>query len=692
MRSYTTNILPTDAAYYKASNAIIVGNQIRFSAGGTVSISLDKTQLATMTEYFRVTALAAPPSDAYTGTLTLLIHAKAANGKYFTHFCNLNMVQDEVFSEELEFIAEEYEFFTLTYSATTECTLFSWELCPEASDGDIQVVIDGVKQSLPRLLYDYNTTEVTIEQAPHMVGMIHCYLIDNTDLQGHFTMTFTASEYATVHVRFLDNNMVELFSPMLFTVLKGLNTIGIPHAYLNKLAGIHNFCVTVQVTNGYLKVPIRSMLYTIDGGYLASRLMDPGMNVMDLSIRQLPNERSPSQIWCIGIDNDIVIVKRRSYDISKYNEAWQAVYNMGTGRAAAIEFDGNWVLRHSAENYTLETEEIPKIAIVDMEKNLYVYMRATKEDPIFIDSDVDYISMVRGYKSSIYLEQDQGVILCYVKGGNVYYKQYAYFQGSYTWLPTELFIDTGDVLTANVQRLNDYRVGFSVTTQTENHWYISDRTYVGQSFIPETVHMRPRVDVTIGLLLASDLPDDLTATAVLSETRKRIIATFNHPIRCTTAQCEQWMTIPDELRRVLESISVVGSQMIIVVKEPLKVPYTITLLQSTTWQYYFDGRWLAFRAPVSFQYDPYVYQEAYNTEAVTLKVTQMTSNINLIPVNTMYHSQNENVQMDIAAMEAPILLKSTNPLPYTIASESANFDVVGFETSIVLTLVGESPI
>ena len=692
MRSYTTNILPTDAAYYKVSNASIVGNQIQFSAGGVVSISLDETRLVTMTEYFRVAALAAPPSDAYTGTLTLLIHAKSTKGKYFTHFCNLNMAQDEVFSEELEFIAEEYEFFTLTYRATEECTLFSWELCPEASDGDIQVVINGVKQSLPRLLYDYNTTEVTIEQAPHMVGMISCNLLDSTDLQGHFTMTFTASEYATVHVRFLDNNMVELFSPMLFTVLKGLNTIGIPHSYLNKHAGIHNFYVTAQVTNGYLKVPIRSMLYTIDGGYLASRLMDPGMNVMDLSIRQLQDEREPSQIWCIGVDNDIVIVKRRSYDISKYNEAWQAVYTMGKGRAAAIEFDGNWVLRHSTENYTLETEEIPKIAIVDMEKNLYVYMQATKADPIFIDSDVDHISMVRGYKSSIYPEQDQGVILCYVKGGNVYYKQYAYFQGSYVWMPTELFIDTGDVLTANVQRLNDYRVGFSITTKTENHWYVSDRTYVGQSFIPETVHMYPLVDTTVGLLSANNVPDTLTASAVLSADRLRVIATFNYPIRCTSDWPEEWMTIPDEFYGVYESITVEGNKMTIKAKEPLMVAYTFTLLQVAAWQYLFDGKWLAFRAPISFQYDPYTYQGASNTESLKIDVIKLDADIKLTPTVKMSHRHTENVSMDITSMEAPIKLIPTRPTSHTMTAESVNFDVAALEATVILTLVGESPI
>ena len=480
MRSYTTNILPTDAAYYKISNAYFVGNHIQFSAGGAVSISLDETQLVTMTEYFRVAAFAVPPSDAYTGTLTLLIHAKSTSGKYFTHFCNLNMAQDEVFLEELEFIAKEYEFFTLTYHATEECTLLSWELCPEAGD-DVQVVIDGVRQSLPRLLYDYNTTEITVAQSEQIIGMIHCYLIDGTDLQGHFLMNFTATERCTVHLRFYDSTMIELFSPVIHTVNNGYNTLEVPHSYLNKLRGTHSFYVTAQVTNGSLTIPIRGILYTIDGGYLAGRLLNPGMDVSDITLKQLNTDREPSEIWAIGIDSNKIIVKKRAYDLSKPDMAWTAMYVIGEGTTGAIEFDGNWVKRAGATAYTLETYSLPVIAFVDMDKILWVYQYGMDEDPIKIASGVTCISMVRGYKSNDFPDQDQGLILCWVQDGDVYYKQYAYFNGSYQWYPTEQLTQTGNILFVQVHRLNDYRIGIVTQDASENIWYITDRTYVSQA-------------------------------------------------------------------------------------------------------------------------------------------------------------------------------------------------------------------
>jgi hypothetical protein len=89
--------------------------------------------------------------------------------------------------------------------------------------------------------------------------------------------------------------------------------------------------------------------------------------------------------------------------------------------------------------------------------------------------------MVRGYKSDKFPDHDQGLVLCWIQDGNVFYRQYAYFYGTYLWQPIEQLTDTGDIEFVQVHRLNDYRIGIVTQSKTENKWYITDRTYVSQA-------------------------------------------------------------------------------------------------------------------------------------------------------------------------------------------------------------------
>lgn len=483
---YGSNVLPSDAAYYQLTKASIKNGTLSIEAGGSVKCILNRTQLSALTEYFRVNLVPTTYTDSYEPKVYVRIDVETVEAWYnYTLF----PVQSNngVFTTEIKFEDVDYLQFTFEIAASESISFTLWEMCPE-SVGNVEVVINGVKQSLPKLLYDYNTTEITVEQSEQIVGMINCYLIGNTDLQGHFLMNFTATERCTVHLRFFDSAMVELFSPIVHTVNNGYNTLEVPHAYLKKLAGIHTFYVTAQTTNGSLTIPIRGILYTIDGGYLAERLMNPGMDVSDITIKQLKTDREPSEIWAIGVDSGRVIVKKREYDLSKPNLTWDAVYVVGEGTTGAIEFDGNWVRRDGATAYTIETDTLPAIAFVDTEGTLWLYQHGMSGEPLLIDTDVTCISMVRGYKSDTFPDQDQGLILCWVRDGNVYYRQYAYFNGSYEWYPVEQLTETNDITFVQVHRLNDYRIGIITQGASKNTWYITGRTYVSQAVPTEILH------------------------------------------------------------------------------------------------------------------------------------------------------------------------------------------------------------
>lgn len=485
--AYGNNILPMNASAYQLNNATLIDGVLTVDSGGYARYSISKQQLGALPDMVQVNLISDHFTSGYNPQVCMHLYVETPN-KCYNYTVFPVSPESNIYSTEVQFDEAEYDTFTVEITSNELVSFTLWEVCPQ-STGDVEVIIEGVKQSLPKLLYDYNTTPIRIEQSEQIVGMINCHLLDSTDLQSHFLMNFTASDRCTVYVRFFDTAMCELFSPIVHTVNPGYNTIEVPHAYLQKMAGSHTFYVTAQATNGYLSVPIRSVLYTIDGGYLAERVLNPGMDVTDIAIRQLDTDRAPSEIWAIGVDNNKVIVKKREYD--QYNTSlWDAVYAIGEGTHAAIEFDGNWVRRPGSKKHTIHTNHLPMIAFVDPDSILWVYMHGMDSAPIQMATGVTCVSLVRGYKSLIYPDKDQGMILCWVQNGDVFYKQYAYFNGMYQWYPTEQLTTSGDITFVQVHRLNDFRIGIVTQSATENIWYITDRTYVGQSVDTETTRTR----------------------------------------------------------------------------------------------------------------------------------------------------------------------------------------------------------
>ncbi len=529
MRAYTTNVLPTDAAYYTLANATINNNQLNILAGGSATIVLTTAQLASLTEFFRVTAVMTPSSDAYEGGIYIIVKIISDSGEYISHFCNVVTNTSGIFSTEIEAIAEDYTSMEVIIKSNIDCIFTSWGLEPEASDGDVQVEIDGVKQSLPRLLYDYNTSLITVGLTEHLVGMISCYLTANTDLQGHFLMNVNAAERCTVYLRFYDNNMEELFSPLLYTINAGLTTITVPHAYLSKLVGIHNFTATAQVTNGSLSIPIRSMLYTIDGGYLAERLLNPGMDTQDITIMQLPTDDAPSYVYAVGIDNNIITVKRHAYSPTKANEAWEAVYTIGTGNVAAIEFDGVFELLKGSEKYTLFTKDSPDVFWLDSAGVLWTQHGSVVSTLRQLATDVVTISTCRGWNSNIFTDRDTGLIVAYTKSdGSVWYRcLIGTATETETWENETQITDAGTGNSyVHVHRLNDYRIGFAVTGI--NKHYITDRFLIGAGTAPSYVDII--ADYRSFAVAMEKTDTELTVVESARTSEYECYITFNFPL------------------------------------------------------------------------------------------------------------------------------------------------------------------
>ena len=353
--------------------------------------------------------------------------------------------------------------------------------------------LEDIKKSIPRLLFDYNIENVVVKQASSIIASITCKVLRKTDVQGHFLMNFVATEYCNVILRFMDNDMTELFCPLTYTVQPGHNSIGVPHSYLFRLAGLHSFTVSAQCTNGQLNIPIRGILYTIDSGYLVERTLNMTADVLDLSLSQT-NIHGIDEFWTIGIENKVAVLKSHLFEAEDAS-AWKVKYNFGDVEDASIDFNGYWTPRND-DAYTLITDKWPFVAIVDKEGFLKIY--TYNEDSAEyvaqqLDTNVKQVSLCKGYSSTIYPEQDQGMVCAYVKNNNtVWYTHYSYdttMKKAIWYEPTHID-ELSDVLHVSVNRTNDYRVGICVTTKNENKWYLTERTYVNQAVRPEKTNVK----------------------------------------------------------------------------------------------------------------------------------------------------------------------------------------------------------
>lgn len=528
---YGSNILPTDATYYTLVDASISDKELTIYAGGRASYTFKKSDISKITEYLRVMLVPDKFTDNYIPRTTVTLHVIYEDGEAYNYTVFPVYCLGKVFAQELKLKAGTYSEFTFEIRSKDKVTFKVYEVCPESADNDIRTVIDGVEQSLPRLLYDYNKWPLTVSQQETTIGLISYLLLDNTDLQGHIQLTYQASSNCILTIRIKDTDVTELYAPLIYDIKEGLGSIGIPHAYLNRLKGNHNAVVTAHVSAGTLSIDTRGFMYTIDGGYLAERVIDMLSTVQDLSLKQV-DTTGPSEIWLVGIEAGEILVKSRSYIPEKLKTAFEARYSLGRGKAAAIEFNGYWTQPDDADRFTIITEEDPYLFWIDATDTLWVQYGSDTNTMLQLDEGVSQVKACRGFKSEKYLLQDQGLVVAYLKNGKAYYRQYIYDAtiSIYRWVDAiEVDPSVSDIQHISIGRLNDYRMQISLATSAEVRSYITDRTYVNQAAMPERVYIQGMSAQTTAMAyLPADYEIGLKCIdAYLENNNKRLIAVLD---------------------------------------------------------------------------------------------------------------------------------------------------------------------
>lgn len=698
MALYAASILPLEAAYYTMVNADISAGIMTLYPGGRVTFNASVSDLPALTDTMRLSVIADKYTDSYSPKVYVRVTARPIDADYTCHLCAITLPPNEIYSADLTFKPGNYDSLTIDIFADETVSLTLWELCPEASE-DMTVIIEGVEQSLPKLIYDYNTWPLSVGQIQRTIGLITCRLIQATDLQGHLLINYTATEDSTLTIHIRDNDATELYAPLTYDIKAGRGSIGIPHAYLERTAGYHNFVVSARVDSGELIIGTRGLMFTIDGGYLAERVIDIGAKVSDIAIEQKSTDASPSYIWVISIEAGEALVRKRKYSLDISGVQFEPMYSLGRAKEAAIEFNGDWYLNEDEAHliYTLHTYSAPMCFFTDEDDNLYVQTGNDPDTKILLDTGVGRISVCRGFKSALDIEQDQGVICLYIKNFAAYYMHYVYnaTAGIYRW-EGPYFVDgiEGTVECVHVHRLNDYRVGFNIVTETENYWMISGRTYVGMSTKPETIDIF--ADALYPTVYQGPVYDDLAVvSSILTDDRLNIVVTFNYPIRCMAdaemllyqfTQPEAFITAENEIT----SVVIANNVMTITVKDKLYVPYTFSMLNAYYWQFFVNGQWITFKSLFNITYDPYDY--IYNDnheEHIAVNVTSV--DISLIQKDLAYVPQaaKDTIVLDpspVGAIEQKdVSFPGVTPGDTIVLSASATATVEQIQT-------GESPI
>ena len=481
---YGSNILSSVAADWQVTNGTVTTDSITLEADGYAVQNIDLAVLQSIPEYMLLSVVATTYADPY--AMGLIAELKVLSETGVTHVYTIPIVDtgNGVCSVEFPTEALDHASLTFTFKATAPVVISDYALFPpKLADVDLTEVLDR----LPRLLSDYNQTAIEVTQEEDIVALISAYVTETTELTGKFTLSYVASEPTELIIRIKDNGISELYTPMYFHVNAGRGTIGIPHAYLIKQQGYHNFTVTAQVVSGSIKIDPRRVMYVIDGGRIAYNVMDIGSIVYDVTVRKLESESQISFIYAACIDDGICVIKKSEYT-ELPGSAWIAEATIGEAIDVAIEFDGYW--NTTQYPFTFNTDEDPWVGWVTPTGSLNVRRLYAQEDPLILATDVSKVAIVRGWKNTVDIGQDHGLIVLYIKNGVPYYRTYAeQTTGSMAWeAERPLAIFSGTAADINGFRTNDYRVGINILDSTgTTHSFITHRNWGGMASPAERI-------------------------------------------------------------------------------------------------------------------------------------------------------------------------------------------------------------
>ena len=191
----------------------------------------------------------------------------------------------------------------------------------------------------------------------------------------------------------------------------------------------------------------------------------------------------------------IVDGEARIYETNRTTTAtflWSFQKSLGMAKAVATEVDCHWEFDYDEWKYRPITENTPWFFTINEDSELLAFYGdsiVNTELKKKLDTNVDSISAVRAWKSSVDSNDDLGLIVAYIKNQEVKYRQL--INGNWK---TAVILDTPGIIPINVAiaRSNDFRALFVIETQDYGiYLYSTDRHFMAMSIKPE--HLKNEV-------------------------------------------------------------------------------------------------------------------------------------------------------------------------------------------------------
>lgn len=498
---YGTNLLSLTPGDWTVTNGSVSSTSIVLNAGGVATQSLDTSDLATIPTEVLLSLVASRYTDTYAPDVFVIIHAETAEEETYNYYVPIIDTAAGLCTIVIPMVETAYTILTFSFHAVEAITITEWGMFAPLTQS---VDFTEIEAKIPRLLKDYNTSSFSILTPEDTIALISAYITETTEMSGHLSLSYIATTAATLVIRIKDNNTEELYSPLSFNVPIGSGTIGIPHAYLVKEPGYHNFTVTAQVTSGSLFIDTRKVLYIIDGAHFAYSTLDVGAIVSDLALKRPLGESNITTIYAACIDDGQGLIKTCDYANILAN-AWIAYAQLGIATDIAIEFAGVWDI--SGSPYIFNTDNEPWVGWVTAGVLTVMQLNSapTKQE---LAEDVLYVCAVAGWRNQYTPEDDQGLIFAYIKTDGLAYYRALCQQADYSviWENEQAITAfTGTATDINAFRTNDFRVGFNILDVSgTTYTYITTRNWPGMSIPIEKLTLSTELTLEVTEITYTD--------------------------------------------------------------------------------------------------------------------------------------------------------------------------------------------
>lgn len=168
---------------------------------------------------------------------------------------------------------------------------------------------------------------------------------------------------------------------------------------------------------------------------------------------------------------------------------WIYLYDAGPAEDVAIEFDLEWVKHHDGKYRPIT---IGEPWIFRVHRGQLLAQKGETTTPLILDTgNITKVDAVRGWYNLQRPWEDHGVVVGYVKDGEVWAIQYSLKESGFkTWGTPYRLTNLSNVVELSLYRTNDYRVGVVATTASgEIFNTVSERNWAGAGAFSETLYV-----------------------------------------------------------------------------------------------------------------------------------------------------------------------------------------------------------